>query len=48
MRVHLQHLQQSIEEQVGQLSILKATVLRNDQHIQGLLKGSSSPAGKIV
>ncbi|XP_023706076.1 TRAF3-interacting protein 1 isoform X3 [Cryptotermes secundus] len=37
MRLHLQHLQHSIEEQLSQLSILKATVLRNDQHIQCLL-----------
>lgn len=44
MRLHLQHLQHSIEEQLSQLSILKATVLRNDQHIQCLLTSKNGPA----
>lgn len=44
MRLHLQHLQHSIEEQLSQLSILKATVLRNDQQIQHLLTGKNGPA----
>jgi hypothetical protein len=44
MKLHLQQLQNSIEEQLSQLSILKATVLRNDQHIQCLLTGKNGPA----
>lgn len=42
MKLHLKQLEQSIEEQLNQLSILKAIVLQNDQHIHRLLTGEDS------
>lgn len=42
IKQHLQQLESSIQEQLNQLSILKATVLQNDQHIHRLLTGSSN------
>jgi hypothetical protein len=39
MKFHLQQLEQNTEEKLNQLSVLKATVLRNDQYIRQLLTG---------
>ncbi|XP_069688001.1 TRAF3-interacting protein 1 isoform X2 [Periplaneta americana] len=39
LKIRLQQLEHNIEEQLNQLSALKATVLRNDQRIHRLLSG---------
>ncbi|GFG28637.1 hypothetical protein Cfor_06571 [Coptotermes formosanus] len=46
IKQHLQQLENSIQEQLNQLSILKGTVLQNDQHIQRLLTGGNISAVK--
>jgi hypothetical protein len=46
VKQHLQQLESSIQEQLNQLSILKATVLQNDLHIHRLLTGSNTSAVK--
>lgn len=46
IKQHLQQLESSIQEQLNQLSVLKATVLQNDQHIHHLLTGSNTAAVK--
>lgn len=46
IKQHLQQLESSIQEQLNQLSVLKATVLQNDQHIHRLLTGGNMSAVK--